>query len=489
MHAVRWLHNLESRPLRGIKERVDESFSKWAGLCFYRGLDYDSVVSGFTQCRAGVFKIVELRSDLLVLELSDPTEAAYDLSDYFLHSPQATDRETRNFVAIVREAIAENGSMRIKSLLSSPSRASPLMEAFGAIDKLSWQLPSEWSFHGIQIDKLRKLWTALTLIGTSALVSGYDALNEPRPTWKPVLWIRMSELASCVSLLAGLSNTETRTILEWYVYDRTRRKSDIALTPFIRTGGEYVITSPELLSTSRFERNFYANAARFDKNEVDRASHLLEPHMARILAKAFNERGFQVATGVPFSSSLGSGDVDLLVWAPEERCILAVELKWFIPPADYIEVLDRTEKAERALRQQLPKYLRALSEDVEGLLRRAFRVSNMPVPESKSLGLVMRNHTGAARLRTYPFWFAPEVAFLRALNQSKTLTELAAYLAGFCWLPQRGKDFLEYNREIISPGGLTLRVPGYRILSEDPSNKPMRSTRAQLRSARQRMRG
>jgi hypothetical protein len=41
---------------------------------------------------------------------------------------------------------------------------------------------------------------------------------------------------------------------------------------------------------------------------------------------------------------LGSTDVDLLVWSPQEGFVLSAELRWVIPTADVAEVIRRGEK-------------------------------------------------------------------------------------------------------------------------------------------------
>ena len=469
MHAVRMLHTLESRPIRGVRAHVDESLVEWAIPFLSLGLEYDAVICGFTLYHAGKFSVAELSDDRVLFVPIDPFEAAYDFADHFLHSPQATQEQSQTFAEHLRGLIERTGSLSLSSLLASPDMSSALMQTVSAMHETSWQLPTLWSYKGTPVAKLRQFWTALWLVGTSALGSGFGALREPVPTWKPVLWMRTAALASCISKLTELSEVEVRTILEWHVYDRSKTKSDVALTPFVQTDAEHVITSPELLTTSRFERNFYANAARTNSSEIDDTSHLLAPQMASELAMVFRDKGYLAATEVPYHSSRGDGDIDLLVWAPNECTLMALELKWFVAPADYREVLNLADKAAEPIREQLPKYRCALAEDLTGLLPRAFGAELRTMPRLLSVGLVMRNYVGHASLRKYPFWFAPEAALLQVSGLSSTLTELIANMENFSWLPRLGKDYEVFTTEFVSPGGVKLGVPAYRV----PVGKPV----------------
>jgi hypothetical protein len=343
------------------------------------------------------------------------------------------------------------------------------MQSANLMKDSSWQLPSQWSFKNVAIGTLRRFWTALWLVGMTKFGTGFVALQEEEPTWKPTLWVRTSDLALGIAKLADLTESESRKLLEWHVYDRRQRKSDVALAPLVETGPGYVITSPELVSTSRFERNFYANVARTHGAEVDRMSHLLAPHMAMELAAEFQARGYRTAQQVPYASSRGQGDIDLLVWAPDEDTCVALELKWFVAPADYREVLNLAEKTAESLRTQLPKYQCALVEDAPGVFRRAFGIESAVRPRRWSVGLAARNYAGHASLRQQSFWFVPEAALMRVLKAADTLGGLIDQLEQFSWLPRLGKDYEVHTTEFVSPGGIRLGVPVCRI----PSSKPV----------------
>jgi len=484
MHAVRMLHPLASRPLRGIRASVDDALLEWADAFLSLGVEYYAVNCGFTLYHTGHFQVSDLSDTHLSLMPGDPTEAAYDFADHLFHSPQADEGDTRDFRERMHKIILHHKTSSLRHILASPEDAKSLMRSASAVKKGSWQLPPQWSFHEVQIATLRQFWTALWVIGHTVLGSGFTIMSDPGRTWKLVLWMRASELSSAIASMGDISEFDARKILNWHTYDRGKAKSDIALTPFVETGAEYLMTSPELLSTSRFERNFYANAARTSRLEIDKTSHLLAPQMASDLAAVLEKRNFKTAAQVSFRSSKGSGDVDLLIWSPAEQGVLALELKWFVAPADYREVLNLLNKAEQALRDQLPKYRCALSEDIDGLLRRAFGVDVASTPKFVSAGLLMRNYAGHARLRRYPSWFAPEAAFLHVLSTSKTLADVIFRMENFLWLPQLGKDFELATDEIVSPGGMSLSVPAYRIPSERLPGQVMPPTRPRPRARR-----
>lgn len=420
--------------------------------------DYHFIVSAFTHYHEGLFTIEDQSDTMVKFRPVDKTELLYDLADGEQHEPEAS-REPAFELSDLISDVRARGVTDIATLLANKSMRARLMQLITAIIQPSWQLPVAWSYRGTTIEELRQFWAALQLL---AHLHSEFAHDDDDHSWGSTLNMSLTNLAEIVANLSGLPGAVVAQCIRWHIYDRQISKSDIALTPFVDTGKEHLVASPELLITSRFERNFYAHLARSDRRAIDQQSHLLEPEMARGLSKALQARGFRTATNVAYVSTLGAGDIDLLVWSPAEKTLLALELKWYVQPGDYREVMNRNEMAEKTLTQQVPKYRAALSEGLATILGRAFPGHRSTLPVRVSTGLVMRNHVGRSALRKSGAWFAPEVAVLDAVKKYTKLAEIVRYLESFAWLPGLDPEKYLSWREVVTPSGFVLSIPGIK---------------------------
>lgn len=465
MHAFHFLHRLPSRPRAGLMASVSQECFEWAQAFLQLGAQYDSIVSVFTQYRTGIFSLEVPNKTHLSFHPVDTSDLLYDLVDLELHSPEEPHGPAIELVVNLAP-LRESRSSDPCTLLASHHNRTRLIELARKSLEPIWQLPSAWSYHSVRIDELRRFWAALYLVAQTQYMLGIAA-SEADLSWAPTLRAEASKFRSCLAAISDLPETTVEHCLQWHVYDRTFPKSDVALTPFIDTGKNYLVTSPEILVSSRFERNFYAHIARTDRRAVDQQSHLLAHSMAQHLASLFRNGGYRAAISVPYSSTLGSGDIDLLIWSKTENAVLALELKWYIHAGDFREVINRNEMAEKALVQQLPKYRAVLHEGAQCLLSRAFP-DEMPAssPVVASAGLVMRNHVGRAGLRSCGSWFAPEAALEGSMRRCKTLREIIREMESFAWLPRIDLPSHMCTAEITTPGGIHISAPAIRPMPE-----------------------
>lgn len=457
MHALRFLQKQASRPLRGRPAAIDPTFINWASTYLSRAVDYDSVVSGFTQWRDGTLRISSYDDVHIEFVPVDAADVTYDVADQRLHMPVASDGHGDNLARHLAQVVFNSSEEPIRCLVRAPNLPN-LLRLSRSTMEAAFSLPKEWEFSGASIGDLRNFWAALQLLGLAYLMS---ATRRDAPQWDTLMWLKAEQLCAFVHEATGLDISIARDLLDRHMYDRETVKADIALTPFVASGAGFLVASPELLATSNFERNFYTTLARTSRREVDSQSHLLESSMVDKLRPIFERRGLLVRSSVPYTSSKGSGDIDLLVWSQRERFVIAIELKAFIQPGDHREVINRALQAERALETQLPKYSAALRENLDGILLKAFGLTSEPARHQWSVGLIMRNYVGRSSLRRDAYWFAPEAAFVQSATKHLTLGALVASLTRFEWLPSpRSIHILQET--VRTPSGFRVTVPAYR---------------------------
>jgi hypothetical protein len=97
---------------------------------------------------------------------------------------------------------------------------------------------------------------------------------------------------------------------------------------------------------------------------------------------------------------------------------MSAELKWLIEVADFMEVLNRGEdRAQKALKEQLPKHEAAFRDDAPGLVQRAFGLSKPPEISGWSSGLVLRGHVGSPFTRPAISFFCPKPFYVNACRR------------------------------------------------------------------------
>jgi hypothetical protein len=242
-------------------------------------------------------------------------------------------------------------------------------------------------------------------------------------------------------------------LIDLHTYDRRHYLPDIALTPFLALSDDILAVSPWLLLTSRFERNFSAFVARNYKPQYDAVTHTLAPFMADQLAGAFRAVGLKVERSVPIHTSKGDGDIDLLVWSPEDRWVLGVELKWVIGVGDIMEVFNRGESTCLvSIQKQIPKYREAL-QNATGLIQCAFSLDEAPQLDGWCCAMMTRGFVGSPRVVTAQCLFIPEQPGLERLGLRCSLREFCQWATAMPYLPVEGQHFQLTHEWIESPSG------------------------------------
>ena len=129
-------------------------------------------------------------------------------------------------------------------------------------------------------------------------------------------------------------------------------------------------------------------------------------------------------------------DVDLAIIRDSEKTCLLLELKWFIGPAEFREVIEKSEEIKKGI-SQVFKLKQAFADNHKPLLEKLEIDSNYRLE-----GIVVsQNWIGEANVQS------PEVPVIRAdhliakLKATESLRATIEWLMARKYLPKEGKDF------------------------------------------------
>jgi hypothetical protein len=231
------------------------------------------------------------------------------------------------------------------------------------------------------------------------------------------------------------------------------RHPDPALQPLIHLGRGRIAmplvlhthTSPErnhlvLLNQLTEEKKIYARLVA-EKEEVMRAQILRE------LPEGILGRHCRSQEGRP--------EVDLLLWSPNERRAAAIELKWFIRPAEIREILAKDEELSKGVEQA--REGAAALRNSEPWRRELFGDSSDWQVDSI---VVSKNWIGYGHVQAHDVPIITEPHFLAKLTGSGSLGATLDWLAERRYLPVQGVHFELYKTQSEVRG---VAVPWYGL--------------------------
>lgn len=458
MHALRWGANVPSQPLTGVPTTADPELLERCETAFWRALDYVGICGAFINFYRGVISISDVTPERIAFT-SNAASQAFEILSARL-SKQSLNEEGRSAAADIGElaerSLTMQGESEDTTLVSIVDTATlhDLVRRVRAVTSSGYQLPDVWSYDGVGISDLRRFWDSVNVLATFHLARA--ARREESSHFSNLMVWPRAQWIACVQQCSSLEETVVARLVDLLTYSRQQKIPDIALTPLLDIGGGFLAASPWMVFSSSMERNFCARLAR-DDTRYNRLTEPLHHEMARQLTSTFERAGFSCRADVPISTELGNTAIDLLVWSPSERVVLAAELKWVIAVADVMEVFNRGDAAARtAIDRQLPRYANALSAGAAELVRRAFELPTMPQVEEWHCGLIMRGHVGSSQTQTPGKFTLPESLVNEHTEKHHSLRAFCKWATEMPFLPKLDRDFLSERFVVRSPSGIEI---------------------------------
>lgn len=476
MHVLRWGCGAPSRPITRYPRRLDTELFESSRDALRRGSDYTGICGAFISYHRQIVEVERLE-DAEIDFTANAEWKAYDVLD---EQVAADSRQTHQRLVhelshistdLANQLLADRFSGQ-ETWFPDFSSARRLIGPINGLLAPSFVLPRTWEFDGIPILQLRHFWRAIAILAWIHGAVAHLLTGTVQTGFVQLIIRRREDLASWISKAVRLEESVVLRLLDLHTYDRCHRLPDIALTPFLPIGKGLLAASPWMLLSSAMERNFCAFAARQHKDLYDATDSCLAPAMGEQVAAEFAQAGFKTTHPVSFRSGEKARDMDLLVWSPEERYVLAVELKWIIGAADFMEVLNRGEdRCKKSMEEQLPAYSAALSTDAAGITQRAFNLDRAPVIDDWSCGLLIRGFVGTPRLQSEDFCFLPEELVVGRLRAGCSMRELCEWAKARPYVPVENRDFRMCPIEVTSPSGIAVRFWEWEVIDGEGKDR------------------
>ncbi len=326
------------------------------------------------------------------------------------------------------------------SRISYKFRDSVVRRLAGAMPESRPLLPTDWVAWGHDVRTVRRVLSALlhrclyhglaidTLAGHFGVVGG--GLDD--------LLLRMDweHLVIQIAKLADVPRTHAGDILGRLRFGESTTNPDPALQPIIPVGRTEIVLPCWTVTTSSVERNFLTLQARVNRKEFDGQSWLFERRMARQIEGVLSRLGLRFRSHLPTQA----GETDLIFSSHDGVCVFVVELKWFLPPGDLRETLDRIAAVKHGADQARRK-LAALENTGQ-----AISLLDLDRPPTFWKAVVVTEGFSTATDDAYVSC-VPSAVFVRLLDSSGMAVELIKWLQEQPWLPVEGTHFQRVSKD------------------------------------------
>lgn len=320
----------------------------------------------------------------------------------------------------------------------------------------AFEVPDEWAFTSYTIGEFRRVAVALRTIAYAMLVARATRfVDGDRTSVAPVTFAR-AELSRLLAELVDVERSRVKSILRTMTFGALPglREIDPALQPIVEAGGGRLLLPLAYHAHSSPERNHLVLLNRIE-NERDIYSRLVQGKESSLfddLVAALPD-GMHAARADPTSTR---PEADLIVWSTAERRAFAVELKWFIRPAEIREVVERDEELAKGVKQarNLAEALRsdeAWRQELWGSTSDEWVVEPL---------VISKNWIGYAHVQADDVPIVTEDHFLAKLRDCGSLSEVSSWLRDRGYLPVRDEDFRVVETETVL---LDTRISWYGI--------------------------
>ena len=330
---------------------------------------------------------------------------------------------------------------------------------------IMFSLPIGWQFSRYSLGDFQSVFKPISAIAyihamvrreVMTLESEYNNMGYADSVYVPTC----GELLKRVVRYSGVSDTKVRSIFDDLTYgNRGIKHLDPALQPLIKLDSQHYAIMPHLWLLLNPERNLTVLFNRIPSERKIYAKLVDEKEglMKQRFTDDLSDKGFRFVDGnVPNLT-----DVDLAIIRDSEKTCLLLELKWFIGPAEFREVIEKSEEIKKGI-SQVFKLKQAFADNHKPLLEKLEIDSNYRLE-----GIVVsQNWIGEANVQS------PEVPVIRAdhliakLKATEDLQSTMEWLKDRKYLPKEGEHF-RVQTCTTTIGNWYLEWPGIQSLIQN----------------------
>ena len=300
-----------------------------------------------------------------------------------------------------------------------------------------FSLPSEWQFSCYTLEDFRKVFEAISALAYIRTRASHMAVDWGCMGYADSIYVPTpGELLGRVVRYSDVSESKVQNIFNHLSYGNEGiSHPDPALQPLIELNPKAYAIMPHLWLYCSPERNLTVLLNRFssEKKIYSKLVNEKEALMRGRFTTYLSDKDFRLISGnVPGLPP----DIDLAIISDSEKACLLLELKWFIYPAEALEVIRRSKMIKKGISQVL-QLKRAFANNHEPLLKKlkidsSYRLEGVVVSE---------NWIGNAQAQS------PEIPVIQAdhligkLKHTESLKSTMEWLKTRKYLPKEGEDF------------------------------------------------
>jgi hypothetical protein len=346
-----------------------------------------------------------------------------------------------------------------------PLARSVLSAAYETLQPASdpfYELPPEWSFGVFSLAQFRQIHDVLRAVVYvwKRIAPLLPVTNIPYVADLPYV-VPPHEVLLAVKDITGLAKATITRVIEILTYGEAGiNNPDPALQPLIRLpSGSFVLSGLLFLGTAA-ERNLAAliNQLPAERSTYSSLTIQKEQIMYERIVRRLPPNMTAWSGKIPGRPELGN--VDLGIVDISSKCLLLLELKWFIDPAEPRELDDRSEELTKGIAQC--KRLLSAIEAEPSLLR------HLTACEIKHYATVVvsANWIGLGNVQDLVVPIVNEDHLTAKMSASDSLASVMLWLRNREYLPVEGVDF-RTSSETATFGGFTLEWYGLEALEKN----------------------
>lgn len=344
----------------------------------------------------------------------------------------------------------------------NPKLVRNLISFFSSTIEERYNLPSNWSFKNFTFEEFKKVFTTIQAILFGCFVvrsilamNGLEGCGYPDAVWV----VGMYELKTRLSRYTKIDSETVHMILRYITFGEVGiRNPDIALQPIIDLKNGFYALSPFVFLNTNVERNLCTllNYIESEKKIYSKLTKQKENILRDKLIPEIEKLGYQTSKGKLYDT-----DVDLAIIDRDNKICISFELKWFIEPAEILEIVHRTEDLQKGVSQAK----NILGKFTEGDTQLIKDVLNIDHSYSFSVAVGSMNWIGHFDVQSPKVPIIKINHFMEELEKRGSLRSTVDWLNDRMYLPKKSVDFdvEDYPLE-IGP----LRSSWYGIRMKDP---------------------
>lgn len=256
--------------------------------------------------------------------------------------------------------------------------SSEILDPFLEVAEGQWNatktLPDHWKFDKFTLSEYKKVWGAITALCYIHFF-GCTSIKDPQIRLKNALIIQsIDNIVDYVSSISGIENDIVRRIVDYLLFEPSKRNVDIMYQPLIIINSDTLLIAPMLFIGSRAERNLLAVVSSkkdFEHSkEVNDLEDLMVSEIEELISK--NE-DIKIAKHKNLGGRLP--DIDLGIMDTTTNSVLLCELKWFMAADSTKEVYAREDEITHGCEQSEQIMAYAMS-DRAHFIKRVFDVDD-----------------------------------------------------------------------------------------------------------------